>query len=408
MKEIKEQLLSPLKSFMVIGINCLALEADYVGGIATYAKGLIEGFLTTDSKHRILIFVTKENRVIFKQFESHPDVEFHEMVFPNSVLDKLIKNALLLIGSISLYRFFINLFYGSISKEISSKVNCVYFPTTLIFPFNYSVPTIASMHDIQHVHFPEFFTLRERLFRYYNFFLSAKFSTFLQASSEFIEQDLLKHFSFLKPEKIWVIPEGVSIQEFQTIDSSIDIFQKYHIPQKFVFFPAQLWKHKNHITVLKALHLIEKENGIKVPLILTGAKYSAAEEIFSFIKKNYMDQVQYLGKVPFNDLVALYQNSSIFITAVLYESSSLPLREAAAAGAALMASEIGPNIEAARILKVNLFNANNPHDLKNKFLEVWNDPSLRQEQIDFNKNAIHHYSWKSVAGLYLEKIEKCI
>jgi len=45
-----------------------------------------------------------------------------------------------------------------------------------------------------------------------------------------------------------------------------------------------------------------------------------------------MGYIRYVGKVSFQDMVALYQMAAFMITATLHESSSLPILEAAAAG----------------------------------------------------------------------------
>ena len=49
--------------------------------------------------------------------------------------------------------------------------------------------------------------------------------------------------------------------------------------------------------------------------------------------------------MPFKTLVALYKKSKFLITATLYESSSLPILEAAASKTSIIASDTPPNIE---------------------------------------------------------------
>ena len=82
------------------------------------------------------------------------------------------------------------------------------------------------------------------------------------------------------------------------------------LPERFLFFPAQLWPHKNHLTLLKALKQIEAKHGAKIPLVLTGEKFSAAPGIFQFIAEQSMAYVRHLGKVTFKEMVALYQKAS--------------------------------------------------------------------------------------------------
>ena len=42
---------------MRIGIDCQSIDLEYKGGINTYLFGLIEGFLSINSKHYFIIFV---------------------------------------------------------------------------------------------------------------------------------------------------------------------------------------------------------------------------------------------------------------------------------------------------------------------------------------------------------------
>src|SRR5262249_27835395 len=139
--------------------------------------------------------------------------------------------------------------------------------------------------------------------------------------------------------------------------SEIDLHirTKYRLPENFLFYPAQLWPHKNHITVLRALNGLKANHGLEIPLVLTGATFSAADQIFGYVKANGMDYVHYLGKVPFTDLASLYRSARFVITSVLYESSSLCILEAAAAGTPVIASRTPPNVEMSRVLDLNLF-----------------------------------------------------
>jgi len=260
------------------------------------------------------------------------------------------------------------------------------------------------MHDLQHVHYPQFFPLWLRKVRRIQYGLSAERATYLQASSEFIRQDLLSHYRNLRSDHVVVIPEGVMIEQFSR-PSQVDIATKYRLPSQFLYFPAQLWLHKNHITVLRALRHLQREKGWKISLVLTGAKSSGAEQIFSYIKEHQMDYVYYLGKVPFPDMVALYQRARFFITAVLYESSSLPFLEAAAAGCPVIASDTPPNREMAQILRASLFDPLNDRELASLLGRIWENDALRLTQSAHNRTKIDYYSWDNAARRYLEFIE---
>jgi glycosyltransferase involved in cell wall biosynthesis len=257
------------------------------------------------------------------------------------------------------------------------------------------------MHDVQQFTYPQFFSRKELLQRKTRYLLSAKLASHHQASSSFMKNDLIKHFNFLQPSNISVIPEGVNVEEF-SMQSDVNISEKYFLPKRFLYFPAQLWSHKNHITVLKALELLNQTKNIKIPLVLTGASYSGSNEIFSFIEKHPELEVFYLGKVPFKDIVALYKQARFFITAVLYESSSLPFLEAAASGCPVIASNTPPNQEMCQILRAELFDPLDYDSLANLLERVWDDDNLISIQARHNKNAINYYHWNNIALRYLK------
>src|SRR5579872_1912200 len=139
---------------------------------------------------------------------------------------------------------------------MEAESDVLYTPTVVLECFDNRKPSVLSMHDIQHLHHPEFFNWARRTSRKITYRLSARHATYLQASSEYIKRDLLEHFPWLSEEQIQVIPSGALIERF-AIPAAVEALSGYGLPERFLFFPAQLWPHKNHMTVLKALKLIE-------------------------------------------------------------------------------------------------------------------------------------------------------
>ena len=90
----------------------------------------------------------------------------------------------------------------------------------------------------------------------------------------------------------------------------------------------------------------------------------------------------------------------ILITAVLYESSSLPIIEAAASGLPIIASNTPPNIEMSKFLTMNLFDPNNVDELEAILFNCWNDSEI-QKQSESNKINVKRYSWNRIAKEYM-------
>jgi len=393
---------------MRVAFNCLQVDPFYAGGVNTYTLGLLDGFAAIGNGCRFQLYVTSENQHLFEKFREHKHFDLITIEDRRLSLRGKLCRAALLTFSRALYQRTSNLTYGKIQKEMDRHSDLIYTPTVVLQWFDSRKPTVLSMHDIQHLHYPEFFNWQRRLSRKITYGLSARCANYFQASSHFIKQDLMAHFSDIAAEQIEVIPEGVNAAAFAAQNDIEALLRPYRLPERFLFCPAQLWPHKNHITILRALKKIENTQGIQIPLVLTGAPYSAASQILDFLAGQSMTYVQYLGKVPFPDLVALYQKAAFLITAVLYEAGSLPILEAAAAGTPIIASKTPPNEEVARILALNLFDPLDVDALAGLILSLWNDEKIAATQVAHNRRQIGFYSWENAARKYLQLFSRIV
>jgi glycosyltransferase involved in cell wall biosynthesis len=394
---------------MNLGFNCARVDLGYTGGVSTFTFGLLRGLVNSIGTNRIQLYVSQLNAGGFKEFANHPQVDIVVLPFSPIELTLRLKLASWSLGlnSTAIHRFVVGRLFSRWSRTMRHGSDIMYTATTALFPFDTGTPNVLSMHDLQQFTFPYFFSLRERIARRVRYLLSATIATHQQASSKFMKSEFMKHYRFLKDEQITVIPEGVMVEEFSA-PPAIDAIGKYSLPQKFLFFPAQLWSHKNHITVLKALvHLREKSN-LTIPLVMTGASDSGSGAIFRYIEEQSMTAVTYLGKVPFRDIVALFQQARFFITATLYESSSLPFLEAAAAGCPIIASNTPPNRETSQFLKAKLFEPLDHEDLAEILLAVWDNEDLIREHASHNRQAVGHFHWNNVARRYWDMFNEVV
>jgi glycosyltransferase involved in cell wall biosynthesis len=393
---------------MRVGINCVQVDPFSVGGVNTYTLGLLEGFANAGNGHRFQVYASPSNQCLFEPFRKLEN--FDVLVVDDGLLGAKRRacQAALLSWSKGFYEFTSNFLFENIRKLADAESDVLYTPTVVLQWFNSHKPTVVSMHDIQQVHHPEFFSWPRRLSREITYGLSARHADYLQASSHYIKEDFLAHFRELSPEQIEVIASGVTIEKFATPSAVDDLCDRYGLPERFLFFPAQLWPHKNHITVLRALKEIETKNGLKIPLVLTGAKFTAAPKIFEFIAEQSMGYVRYLGKMPFEDMVALYQKAAFMITATLHESSSLPILEAAAAGTPIIASRIPPLEELAQVLQLNVFDPLDVDGLARLIFDLWSDERTASAQAAVNRQKIALYSWENTARKYLQFFERIV
>jgi glycosyltransferase involved in cell wall biosynthesis len=390
---------------MRIGIECLRADPGYVGGLNTYILGLLDGLAAAGSGHSFQLYVTDGNRRLFARYEAAANFELAVLDGASFRLRQSMCRAALLAPGEELYRRMSARLFEPLREIMDGGSDLIYTPAVSLLCFDHRKPTLLSMHDIQYLHYPEFFSWPRRRSRKITCVLSAACASHFQASSEFIKHDMLSHFPSISPEQITVIPEGVTLEDFST-PRDASVLERYNLPPRFLFLPAQLWPHKNHSTVLGALCRLEQRHGVRIPLVMTGARYSAAPTIFRFLRVHRMDYVRYLGTVPFDDLVALYQQAALVISPGFYESNSLPILEAAAAGTAVIASKIPPNEELADSLQLNLFEPHDDQELAALIFELWQDEGVCREQAAHNRDHIARFSWGNAARQYLSLMEK--
>jgi glycosyltransferase involved in cell wall biosynthesis len=393
---------------MRIGINCLNLDPLFVGGLNTFTRGLLEGFAKTANGHQFRLYATSGNQHLFDSLGNQKSFEVIVLDESAHSLRKSLCRGVLLSCSERVYESASNRIFRQIRELMDQDADIIYTPSVVLQSFDSRKPSVLSMHDIQHVHYPEFFSWPRRLSRRITYGLSAQRARFFQASSEFIKQDLLQHFDCISEEQITVIPEGVSVEDFSTPVDTISLCRRYAIPERFLFFPAQFWPHKNHITALRALKQIEARHGLRIPMVLTGGKYTAAPGVFDYIADQSMNYIHYLGRVPFADLVGLYQRAAFVVMPSLHESNSLPILESAAAGTPIIASLIPPNEELARVLQLNLFEPLNVAELMDLILWLWKDEKTASAQAEHNRVHVSAYEWKCAAHKYLGLFERAL
>lgn len=99
--------------------------------------------------------------------------------------------------------------------------------------------------------------------------------------------------------------------------------------QKYIFYPAQFWSHKNHIYIIEAAQLLEKNQSTRdYSFIFTGQDKGNLEYIKKLIAKNNLNKkIKIFSYLDNNQIIALYLNCYAVCMPTYVGRSSLPLLE---------------------------------------------------------------------------------
>lgn len=226
------------------------------------------------------------------------------------------------------FLFLFGLLIGILNFKINflfRKPNIIISPTYSPLLFLTSKKFIYTLHDLQEKYFPEYFKKHIILWRKFMYTKLSKKAFRVITESYHVKGDISKYFN-IPFEKIEVI-ESPPI--FSKTDENFNLLNHYkELTQPYVFFPAQFWKHKNHLRVISAFSklLIDHKNLI---IVLTGNKIREYSKIKNLIKElNIQENVKFISNIPQNHMPYFFQNARIVIAPTLYESISIPVFEA--------------------------------------------------------------------------------
>jgi glycosyltransferase involved in cell wall biosynthesis len=171
------------------------------------------------------------------------------------------------------------------------------------------------------------------------------------------------------------------------------------LPDKFIFYPAKFWPHKNHINLIKALAFL-KNKGININLVLTGSKdadFSSFKKVFASVKQFGLDkQVFYKGYVSNKEISAIYKTAKALVMPTYFGPTNIPVLEAWTMGTPVIYSDIRGCNEQLGTAGL-LVNPNNPSDIADKILKIYTQPGLASELVKKGRIRVKEWAFSDFA-----------
>jgi glycosyltransferase involved in cell wall biosynthesis len=188
-------------------------------------------------------------------------------------------------------------------------------------------------------------------------------------------------------------------------DHSSRIKKKFSLPDKYLFYPAMYFPHKNHKTLIDSIEKLKNENK-KINLVCCGNDVGYLHSIKKYAKlKNIEDQIIFLDYIDDEDLPYLYLNSSMLVMTSLIGPTNIPPWEAFK----LNIPVIYPNLEGIKEIYndcVSYYEPLDSTDLANKINQLFNDTELRNKLIKNGKNKIIEVVKKNEFFQVINQIKK--
>ncbi|MEO0225043.1 MAG: glycosyltransferase family 1 protein [candidate division WOR-3 bacterium] len=354
-------------------VGILAFSDKFGGGVYQYTQSIIDALKKDKTgKHRYIIFCNEGD----DRFDNYGFEVRKLNRVKNSLPVKILRafQLLLLIRR--------PLLFSKQEYDMFKDIDIFLSPAISAYPHFYmNKPFIFTLHDMQERYFPEFFTFKERLIRWLNNRALAKTAWKIICESNYVKNDIIK-FTGVDKNKIFVItsPPPAEFLNYHFNEERFQLIRKkYNLPEKYIFYPAQAWFHKNHIRLVEAFKIVNEKHP-DIYLILTGSQQNNYHNLMKRINElNINHRVKHLGYVDYDELPYLYKMSLFLVMPSLFESVSIPIYEAFALGVAVCSSNVVALPEQVGDAGL-LFDPYNVQDIAEKMLIYLEDEGLRKEK----------------------------
>jgi len=227
----------------------------------------------------------------------------------------------------------------SVKSQIRRDQIEVYHGLANEIPFgmqNLQTKTVVTIHDLIFLRLPQHYKFIDRNIYNFKSKYACKNADLIVAISEQTRKDIIELYN-IAPSKIEVIYQSCddSFKKMVPPDHKETVRIRYNLPTKYILNVGTVEARKNLLLIIRAMPEIDPA----YKLIVVGKKQAYATEVLAEIERlGINDRVIFLKDIPFNDLPAIYQLSSVFVYPSLYEGFGIPIIEALYGGVPVVAA----------------------------------------------------------------------
>ena len=270
-----------------------------------------------------------------------------------------------------------NTFFDPLSKMLlKNKVNLFICGQQGIFLPKLPCKVMRPVHDLMHRYEPDFPEIKSTIAQREILFSGvSKLADVILVDSKLGKKQFKESYPKGKRNQRirilpFTVPSHINNQREEMINT----------PEKYVFYPAQFWMHKNHVNLVKSINLV-KEKAPDIRLLLVGSEKNSLSKVKKTIRENKLeDNVLILGFVSDEQITYLYRHAVAMIMPSYFGPTNIPPLEAMTLGCPAIVSNkyaMGEQVGNAGLL----FDPDSPQEIANCILQVWKDEEMRQYMI---------------------------
>jgi glycosyltransferase involved in cell wall biosynthesis len=275
-------------------------------------------------------------------------------------------------------------------------------------PFRRNCRSVITIHDLAFLLYPHFLTKESA--RYYGQIDQAVRRTdHIIAVSESTRQDAIKLLG-VPERKITVIHEAANplFRQLDAEEARRHVAKAYGLDEDYILFVSTIEPRKNLPALLQAYRRLLDDYKRPEKLVLAGSRGWLSDEVYQMVETLHLsDRVRFLGRVPTEHLVYLYNAARLLVHPSFYEGFGLPPLEAMTCGTPVVVSNVSalPEVvgDAAWLI--------DPHDIDGLTVAMWRiltEDDVRHSLIAKGLKRAQMFSWDRAAQETLDVYRRVV
>lgn len=253
------------------------------------------------------------------------------------------------------------------------------------------VQALVTIHDLMHRYQPQFPEVSRwgRYFsRDYRFRNICRFARAVIVDSQVGRTHVIDSYG-LSADKLFALPYLPPRYIYDSVTPT-GFDERYKLPSRFLFYPAQFWAHKNHDKLLQAVAVVRRSCP-DVFLVLAGPKrYQYRTLVRRVADLGLSDHVIFTGFIPDADLPEFYRRARALIMPTFFGPTNIPPLEAFVLGCPVAISRIYGIPEQTGDAAL-LFDPASVEEMAECIQNIWTDDELCQELAERGRQRAVHW-----------------
>ncbi|WP_112661792.1 glycosyltransferase [Microvirga flavescens] len=298
-------------------------------------------------------------------------------------------------------------YYPSLQRVLDAEnIDALYRPfpngDELTFPLTKQIVFIP---DLQHEFFPEFFDAGTLALRRTHFDRLITGCGAVATNSDHAAGTIRARYRNAFDDIFLMQPASQVAEIAGEDDVSAKFKAKVEAFGFYFFFPANLWKHKNHPVLLEAFRRFKASDprAKDYSLLLTGHPKGWQD----LAKDHAVEGVHHLGFVSRAELAYLYRHAKALTFMTLFEGFGMPLLEAFGNDCPVICSNTTSLPEVAGDAAL-MCNPKSPTEIAANMSRIASDPALAQDLIAKGRKRVAIYTWQRAAENLKQAFERVV